>query len=45
MQFTTITALAFAAMAYAAPVENTVEISLPPGCTKGDLTSKDLQSL
>ncbi|OAQ65255.1 fungal calcium binding protein domain-containing protein [Pochonia chlamydosporia 170] len=25
-------------MAFAVPVENQVEISLPPGCSKGDLT-------
>ncbi|KAG9696254.1 hypothetical protein KCU95_g4399, partial [Aureobasidium melanogenum] len=41
MQFTIIAALALAANAFAAPVEQAVEgqvlISLPPGCTKTDL--------
>ncbi|KAF2725438.1 hypothetical protein K431DRAFT_299785 [Polychaeton citri CBS 116435] len=40
MQFTTIIAVLFASMAYAAPVEDNsgvVEITLPDGCTDGDL--------
>lgn len=46
MRFITINAIALAAVAYAMPAEmdvraeNAVEISLPPGCSKGQLTSK-----
>jgi hypothetical protein len=44
MQFTIVAALALAATAFAAPVEESVDgqvlISLPPGCTKTDLASK-----
>jgi hypothetical protein len=47
MQFTAIVVAAFAAIAYASPAEvrstrepGQVDISLPPGCTKVDLASK-----
>lgn len=47
MQFSTAFIAAFAALAYAGPAEKRstrvpgqVDISLPPGCTKGDLASK-----
>ncbi|CAD0101459.1 unnamed protein product [Aureobasidium mustum] len=43
MQFTIIAALAMAATAFAAPVEELAQpqvlISLPPGCTKSNLAS------
>ena len=44
MQFTIVAALAMAATAFAAPVEELAQpqvlISLPPGCTKSNLASE-----
>lgn len=44
MQFTIVAALAMAATAFAAPVEDFAQpqvlISLPAGCTKSDLASE-----
>ena len=49
MKFISITALTFAAMAYAAPAEpeflHRVDIHLPAGCKKTDLISKFISRL